>query len=386
MLYIYLTMTPINDPLIQKMILRKNLSRSRIRSYEIILNGYCGVTQLSPTELIREAKEDQQPYIGKNNQIIFPSVEERKITTYLYQYYSDLKKKNTAPASIKNYIAAIRAFYREYHIELPRNIEITVPKPIIREGDIPTIEDIRLVVESTNNIKNKALILLMASSGMRKGDILNFKVSDFTAATKEYHNSDSVDDLLDGKYKNVIPSWYFTPSKTKKRGNVCITFNSPEASEYIIRHLNSRDGVSESDPLFVTRIGPLTQGGLISTFRGLNDSLFGRKSNGDRFFKAHSLRKFFLSTFRKHSNNSFALKLFAGHSLPSKIDNHYQELSTKDFKKVYLPILPFVTIRDTEVRVIEEDELNRLKQKIRSMELEQDKLRAELATAQWAFK
>jgi hypothetical protein len=45
-----------------------------------------------------------------------------------------------------------------------------------------------------------------------------------------------------------------------------------------------------------------------------------------------------------------------------------------------------VTIRDTEVRVIEEDELNRLKQKIRSMELEQDKLRAELATAQWAFK
>lgn len=45
----------------------------------------------------------------------------------------------------------------------------------------------------------------MASTGIRSSDIRNFKVSDFTRATSEYHNSNCIEDLLDGSYKDIVP-------------------------------------------------------------------------------------------------------------------------------------------------------------------------------------
>ncbi|KZX16343.1 site-specific tyrosine recombinase XerC [Methanobrevibacter cuticularis] len=188
-----------------------------MKVYKIVFTHMFELTGKTPTELIEEAKDEEQPYI-KNEKIIFKSLDDRKITSYLYNYYNFLNEKNLAVDTVGSYMSAVRAFYNEYDIQLPKPIKIDNPKLLIREGNIPNIDDVRKGVESTNNIRNKGIILFLATSGVRIGDLVNFKIQDFVEATKEYHNSNNIDELLQMKNtNNIIPIWYFISAKTRKK-------------------------------------------------------------------------------------------------------------------------------------------------------------------------
>jgi len=43
-------------------------------------------------------------------------IDDRKITSYLYNYYEYLLKKNIIDATINYKLGCLRAFYREYNI------------------------------------------------------------------------------------------------------------------------------------------------------------------------------------------------------------------------------------------------------------------------------
>jgi hypothetical protein len=81
-------------------------------------------------------------------------------------------------------------------VQLPKNIAIKKLKVIIKEGDSPKIQDIEKGVGSTNNLRDKVIILFIASSGMITGDLRRLKISDFLEATKDYHNSNNIKELL----------------------------------------------------------------------------------------------------------------------------------------------------------------------------------------------
>ncbi|MDZ4172233.1 MAG: hypothetical protein U1C19_08690, partial [Methanobacteriaceae archaeon] len=168
------------------MILRKNLSISRQKIYRTVLSKIYELTSLTPSELINEAKNEEKPYI-ENNQAVFLDIDDRKVKKYLYQYYAHLKNQDICDATIDSYLKTLRSFYNEYEIQLPKNIQIETITELIQEDEIITKEKIRLALETTNNFRNKAIILLMTSSGIRSGDIRNFTVSDFLNATKDYH-------------------------------------------------------------------------------------------------------------------------------------------------------------------------------------------------------
>lgn len=202
------------DIKLRQMFLRKDLSQTRKEHYIKTLNEMYEITGKNPTELIKEAKEEEQPYLV-NGVPRIKDIDDRKITGYFYNYYEYLLKRSLLNSTIVSKIKSLRAFYREHNISLPKPIEINIPINVIREGDIPNIDDIRLAVDNSS-IRNKAILLFMASSGIRSSDIRNFKVSDFTRATQEYHGSDSIEDLLDSKNKGLVPCWDFIPKKTLK--------------------------------------------------------------------------------------------------------------------------------------------------------------------------
>lgn len=388
-------MSVLNDPKLQQMIDRKELSKDRIRGYEVVFADYCNITNKTPSQLIEEAREEQQPYLGSNNRILFTPKSERKIALYVNQYYKYLKTKELSQYSMDTYLNTVYAFYNEFDIELPKKINVKLPKVIIREGDLPTIEDVRLAVESTNDLRNKAMILLFMTSGMRRGGVINLRVSDFIEATQEYHNSSNIQTVLEMKnIDNIIPNWLFFPSKTEGYGNICLTFNTPECTEYIIQYLRTRKELKESDLLF-----DLTGSGTSSVFRDLNDRLFGKtKHTNKRLFMPHILRKFFLTTFRKNTNNLFSLRLVAGHALPSRIDENYQQIPIEETKKEYMNVIPFLSIRDTTVHDIKSREYRELEDKNKELEekdkMKEDELRTmsqrlddmekEIKNAQWA--
>lgn len=388
-------MTPIEDIKLQQMIDRKELSKDRIELYKIVFNDYCRLTQKTPSELISEAREDQEPYLGKNNRILFTPKSERKLALYINQYYKYLKTKDLSEYSMDTYLKSVYAFYNEFDIELPKKINVKLPKVIIRKGDLPTIKDIRLAVDSTKELRNKAMILLFLTSGMRRGAIVNLRVSDFIEATKEYHNGDDIKTVLGIEdTSNIIPNWLFFPSKTEEYSNICLTFNTPECTEYILNYLKTRKDLKESDSLF-----NLTGSGMSTVFRELNDRLFGKtKHSNKRLFMPHRLRKLFLTTFRKKTNDLFSLRLVAGHSLPTKIDDNYQEIPIEETKEEYMKVIPFLSIRDTKVHNIKSEEYIKLEMKnieleekdkakeeeIKSMGERLDDMEERLRRAQWA--
>ena len=287
------------------------------------------LTGLNPSELIAEAKEEQKPSLDKNNQIIFKDVEDRKVTEYLYKYHACMEEKKLKSSTIKTKMGVVRSFYKNFKIELPDNIQINIPHQLIREGDIPNLEDIKKGVEQAKYLKYKAIILLIATSGIRSGDVRHFTIGDFLNATKEYHNG-TLDDLLHSK-KDIIPIWDFIPRKTIKQGNICITFNTPEASRYIIDYLKQRlergETLNNDSFLFTsTKNKQYSIKGFLWVFSSVNKELFGKDKHNRDFFRAHNLRKFFLSTFRQKTNDSFTLKVVAGHSLRQNNDENYQEI------------------------------------------------------------
>jgi len=369
----------VEDTKLTKMFIRKNLSDKRKNQYETTLKEMYKLTNKTPTQLITEAKEEEQPYLH-NGVPRIKDMDDRKITEYYYSYYDFLKKRELTNTTIDSKLKTFRAFYNEYDVKLPKNINLEIQKKIIREGDIPNINDVRLAVENATSLRNKAIITFMATSGIRSGDIRTFKVSDFTRATERYHNSDSIEDLLDGKYiKDVIPVWYFKPSKTSRLGNVCMTFNTPEASNFIMTYLKNRNDLREDDFIFLSQYREGFEGsGIVNMYKELNDKLFGRNEEGKRFFHAHAMRKFFKSTIAHNSSDYNKSKILTGHSI-SKIDMAYEEINEKVMRQFYMPLIPHLSIKDTKVKTVKDDDFVQLEQKLAQKEEKQLELENRLA-------
>ena len=360
------------------MFIRKNLSESRRRMYIYNFKEMYDLTGLTPSELIAEAKNEQKPSLDKNNQIIFKDVEDRKVTEYLYKYHACMEEKKLKSSTIKTKMGVVRSFYGNFKIELPDNIQINIPHQLIREGDIPNLEDIRKGVEQAKYLKYRAIILLISTSGMRSGDVRHLTIGDFLNATKEYHNG-TLDDLLQSK-KTIIPTWDFIPRKTSKQGNICITFNTPETSTYIIDYLKQRlergETLNNESFLFTsTKAKQYSIKGFLWIFSSVNNELFGKDKHNRDFFRAHNLRKFFLSTFRQKTNDSFTLKVVAGHSIRKNNDENYQEIPTFEIKKQYMQVIPFLSIKDTRVHTINSEEYKKIAAQNKQLKQEMEKIK-----------
>ena len=362
-----------DDPKLNRMFTKKNLSESRRRMYLYNFKEMFDLTSLNPSELILEAKDEQKPSLDKSNQIIFKDIEDRKVTEYLYKYYAGMVEKKLKSSTIKTKMGIVCSFYNNFKIELPDNIKIIIPNQLIRKGDIPNLEDIKKAVGQAKYLKYKAIILLIATSGIRSGDVRHFTVGDFLNATKEYHNG-TLDELLHSK-KNIIPIWDFIPRKTINQSNICITFNTPEASRYIIDYLKQRlergETLNNDSFLFTsTKNKQYSIKGFLWVFSSVNDELFGKDHHNRNFFRAHNLRKFFLSTFRQKTNDSFTLKVVAGHTLRRDNDMNYQEIPIYEIKKQYMQVIQFLSIKDTRVYTIKSKEYAELKNQLQKNQTE----------------
>jgi integrase len=370
---IILNMRISNDPKLKKIldIKKKNISKSRKKIYTIVLEDIYKITGFTPTQLIKKLKEDQTPFIERNT-IVFKDMDDRIVTEIFEQYYLYLlENKKTSIRTIDSYLNTLRTFLGLYNIELPDKIELDVPKIIIKKGDIPDLKDIRFALENTKHVRDKAIILFLATTGIRSGDMRNFTIKDLLEATEEYHEG-TIKSLLSSKYSSIIPTWHFIPSKTAKKGNVCVTFNTPECSELILTYLrNHRENLTEKDYLFASiRNKKLPSRTLLDMFKRLNDNVFGRTDKNKRFFRGHSLRKFFISTCNHNSGDLAKVNLLSGHSNKSSVHDAYNEVNTEVMKRFYTKLIPFLSIRDTRVHDVEPAELVKLKNKVKTLEEE----------------
>lgn len=357
-----------NDPLIQQIIIRKKLKSNTISSYIQAFDHYCNFTGMKPSQLRKEAYNDQK------------TIEDDlswKINQYLTNFHRKLNSEGYSEATINTFLTNIYAFYRAFKIKIPYPIEIKRVRRFKKESELIKIEHIQKVVNGTNNFKHKAIILLLATSGMRSGDMRNLTIEDFLEATKDYHDTNDIEKAIKAMDGNdVVPCWEFLSQKTKEH---TITFNSPECTEYIITYLKDDPFLHSSKYLFKNQYGnKYLRNGIVSVFKDLNrrtglGSTPKENKNNKKliynysFFHAHGLREFFATTLARNGVPYSLLKKMMGQAV-LQVDHSYIHPNRKSCSDEYFKVLPYLSIRDTKVYDVKSEEFLKIEKELNTRE------------------
>ena len=222
----------------------RRLTKSSMNTYTSAFKIYKEYNEKTLCELLKEAEQEEDKSIRwKHRKLKKRLIEFRG---YLYDNYL----RNSARTLFSKIITLYRTYEIEIH-ELPRISEknINTPSPITYR-ELPNIEIIRDAVEIANPLM-KAMIVFMSSSGTARRETLNLTIHDFIEATKDYHNTDNIADVLNFLHKrnDIIPTFYIRRQKTDK---YYYAFCSPEATSEIVNYLLTRKKLKNESPLFKT--------------------------------------------------------------------------------------------------------------------------------------
>jgi len=356
-------------------VLNKDLEDSTLKTYLQCLKYYCNLINLSPDELIKEADSEEEKGI---------KLRDRRINFYFLKFKKQLKNDNKAESTINLYIIAVKSFYDALDIQLPKiktsqgdiGLEKNYGKLISREE----------LVEFVNAAapREKALIYLMALSGMAQAEARNLTLRKFMDAAGEAIKKDirTINDLFDLKdeLKNAVITLHITRKKVNYR---YITFIPPEATKYIIMYLKERVFGSNKkihiknydSSLFVKNNGkPIDRDVIVTNFRRIGLQAGFKKNDGAySFWRAHGMRKYFISTIMNKLGDKVLADFLAGHKI-SNVDRAYWYMDPEDLKKRYMKALPYLSIDKTEVLKIKSEDYKRIEDLERTQELLREQL------------
>ena len=349
------------DPHVKLFFQFRNIKQNTKRNYLSALASYCKYVNLTPTELIEEAEKEQDEPIKMKN---------RKIKKYLTSYPQYLLKEGIKPSTVRTKIASIKTFYREFDIILPnKRMKLPQNQTLVTSEDILTKEKIQRALKFCN-LKYRAIILLMTSSGMGSAELRNLKYQDFLDAL-EIDNFKPVNELRDYTH-NVIGTWRITRIKTQKQ---YVTFSSPESNRAIIDYLlelqNKGNLIKSSDPLFIgdpirkseknRHDLKLSLGSMPDYFKKINNRAELGKLNDHILLHAHALREYFGTTLEATRMPHLTIRRLMGHSV-DKTTSAYFKIDVESMKREYFRILPYLCLENLETVTIESPEYDKLKE------------------------
>lgn len=268
----------------------RNLNKRTVYGYNNVIKLYTNFNNMSLSELLKEAEKDEEKGIRWKN---------RKIKMRLLNFRVFLQN-NYLISTAKVHFQRILTIYRHFEIEIHNLPQINLKnanklKPIMFE-DLPTKEIIKDAINITNPIM-QAIILFISSSGCARQETLNITIQDFIDATREYHDSEDIYEIITILIKrdDVVPTFKLKRQKTNK---FYYTFCSPEAVTYILNYLIiSKRKLKNEDKLFKTNLDYLN-----NYFNEINESLNLGKVRKYNPFRSHMLRKFHASILYNHEN------------------------------------------------------------------------------------
>jgi len=333
------------EEIFHEFITDRNISKSAIRGYRAAFKDYAYYNQMTLQELLDEADKEEEERLR---------AKKRKILKRLKGYRTYKIEQGTPPGTIKDYFTKIKTFYRHFGIEIPYMPPAVLKKEYHeRYDDIPNHKHIQTALESTKNLQHRAIILFMSSSGTGLAETLSITIKDFIKATKDYHNSDTINDILQKleNKKNVVPLFEMVRRKTNYPYYTCC---SPEAIKAIIKYLRTRHELKPEDNLFI-----LKERSVIAFFTRINENNGWGKVGYNIFFHTHALRKFHATTIE---NRDLANTLQG--RKPDSVTGAYFKDNPERIREEYIKILPKLTIGKTEVYNIKSREFLKLEQQL----------------------
>lgn len=276
-----------NNEILKEIHIIKHHKPNTIKNYKKAVDQYCGFHNKTLNELLTEAEKEEDQNIKWKRRTL-----KNRLITYRQHLIENYSKK-----SINTYFSPIINIYRYYEIEIHNLPEIDKKSlnstPPITYKDLPDKEVIRAAIEIASPVM-VAIILFMCSSGCAKAETLSLTIHDYMESTKEYHNTDNINEMIDilNQTTDVIPTFNILRVKTNK---YYTTYCSPEAVTAINNHLISRtDTLTPESKLF-----KISDTNFTLSFEEINDTLglgrTGKDGKGYRRFRSHLLRKFHAS-------------------------------------------------------------------------------------------
>lgn len=341
----------------------KNLEESTLKTYLKILNKFCDINNLSPAELILEADSEEDKGI---------KLRDRKINIHFIKFKKQLIEEGKAENTINLYINAIKSFYFALDIQLPKiktsRGDICLEK---NYGKLISREELLKLINVAPS-RERALIYLMALSGMSQKEARQLRLETFFDAAGKAINKEinSVLDLFE--YEEMILNEVLTLEIVRTKVNYrYITFIPPEATIQIINYLRERmfgrnqkiRVKSIKLPIFVKNNGePADCDIIVTNFRRLGLMAgFKKKEGAYSFWRAHSLRKYFISTIINEIRYKDEANFMAGHTI-SNVDRAYWFVNPKKLKEIYLKALPFLSIDNAKVIDVKTDDVKRIEE------------------------
>lgn len=225
--------------------------------------------------------------VGKSAEAVIDAVKKEKRDVYnvFEEFTAKLDKASYSPHSISDYVNRVKQYFIYNDVALNKDLfRVKVGLPRVEDPDdrAPTVEELRKIL-SWGKIRTKALILVLASSGMRVGEAIKLKVGDLDFSSKPTQVE-------------------LSTQVASKTGEARSTYISDEATEYLQRYLGDR--VKQPDAwVFISEADERRHMSDDRAWRTITDSVekagLGKSkettTRGRRKIHPHSLRKFFFS-------------------------------------------------------------------------------------------
>lgn len=320
------------DPLVKEFLGSRPIKYPTIKNYLVRFWHYSNFTEMSPTELIEEAEDEEENRIRSRH---------RKIKKHLNGFARYLETVEYAPGkkyseiTIGRSITDIKTFYHYFDIDTPK-VNLRDEKPH-RRDDLPTKDEIEKALRNVNT-RDKALILLHFSSGMGAREVREFKTIDFIKGLGIPENT-PLEDLRSKIPENPIPELWILRIKENVE---YVTFCSPQCVYAIVDYLEEKGSYSEY--LFPGKNGQLAEPSLTGIFKRINDKLdFGWTANGkQRRFMPHKLRAVFATNMYASGVDWSKIDQMLGHK-PNKITRAYRRPPVDVFRDAYIEGLDSIT-------------------------------------------
>ncbi len=320
------------------------------------IKKFCEFVGKTPTQLINdsiaEVKEGKLPA-------------ERKAKGYVAKFKKHLADEGYAPKTQQATMAALKSFFKSYDMPLSESISRSRKAQVLEANNgFLKREDIIKLVANAKNLREKAIILCMATSGMAIREIINLRIGDLE---------------IDAEGIGTIKI------RREKSQTDYTTFISPEATIALKTYWEERSRhpktkiKGKDDPAFVSygkrsagkQLEPVT---ISHLFNIMGIQLGYGNNKGFIKSRSHALRKYFASTLEDNGFPKPKVDFMLGHTV-SDVDKAYFNRDPGKLKELYKTFLPYLTFeRVIEVRSLNSEDAKRLE----VMDKENQELRKEL--------
>lgn len=289
-------------------------------TYAVYMQLFCECVDRTPSAVVQEANLETRKGLLLN---------ERKAVEYFAKFKDCLTKANYAQKTLGLAFSAVKSFYLFNDIQLSSVIGKNKKRMPHRENqEFLTWDEVKKLLDNAGSLRNRAIILVMASGGVSRREILNMK---FKAI------------VFDESGIGIIAM------RRQKVQFDFTTFISPEACEALKLYFAERERTpgmekkGDDDFVFVSyktgyrfkKGSPIKQRDFTHIFRELGVKLGFKNSVGWIKSRSHGLRKFFSSTLLNAGIPKDKIDFMLAH-VPDSVSAAYFQQDIPKLKELYI--------------------------------------------------